>query len=136
MSGVTETVEFVKKCDCFFISTLDENEQPRVRPFGLIFEADGKVIIGMGSFKDVYKQIKAHPRTEICAFHKESGKWIRLSGKAVEDNKPEYVEKGFEMFPNLRDLYNEKTGNKMAFFYLDELHSTISSFTDKPVVLV
>lgn len=136
MSGVTETVNFVKKCDCYFISTLDENEQPRVRPFGLIFEDNGKVIIGMGSYKDVYKQIKAHPRIEICAFNKAEGKWIRLNGKAVEDTKPEYIEKGFEMFPNLRDVYNEKTGLKMALFYLDELHSTMYSFGGEPVVLV
>ena len=76
MSGVTKTVEFVNKCGCFFIATVDENEQARVRPFSLIFEKDGKIYIGMGDHKDVCKQVIARPRIVLCAFDAAICKWI------------------------------------------------------------
>lgn len=137
MSGVAKTIEFVDKCGCFFISTLDDNEQPRVRPFSLMFENNGKIILGMGNHKDVYKQVKAHPRIEISAYYKPDMKWIRLNGKAVEDSDPETRKKAFEIMPSLTDIYNEKSGLVLAMFYIDEPHSTIYSFTgEKPVVLL
>ena len=136
MSGITKTVEFINKCGAFFIATVDENEQARVRPFSLIFEKDGKIYIGMGDHKDVYKQVVAHPRIELCSFDSAAGKWIRVTGKVVRDHSPEAVAKAFEIIPSLHDIYNEKSGLKMAMFYIDELHSVISSFTGKPDILV
>lgn len=136
MSGITETVEFIKKCDHFFIATLDENEQPRVRPFSLIFEADGKIIIGTGTHKNVYKQFQGHPQIEISAYNNSTLKWVRLNGKAIEDTKPEYVKKAFESDIHLKDIYNEKTGLEMVLYHIDKPHSTIYSFTDNPVTLI
>lgn len=136
MSGVTETIEFIRGCDHFFTATLDENEQPRVRPFNLIFEADGNIIIGTGTHKDVYRQFQAHPRIEISAYNSSTLKWIRASGKVVEDTKAEYVKKAFESNIYLKDIYNEQTGLEMVLYRIEELHSTVYSFTDKPVVLV
>ena len=50
-----------------------------------IFE--DKLYIQTGKKKDVYKQILSNPNVEICAF--KDGKWIRIEGKLVPDDRLE-----------------------------------------------
>ena len=72
-------------------------------------EMEGKEMFGVGDFKDVYKQLVANPKVEIVAC-KPDGHWMRYTGKAVFDTDPKYEAAGLEVMPNLKDIYNEKTG--------------------------
>jgi uncharacterized pyridoxamine 5'-phosphate oxidase family protein len=87
-------------------------------------EMDGKVMFGVGDFKDVYKQLAANPKTEIVAA-KADGHWLRYTGKAVFETDPKYAEAMLDMMPNLRDIYNEETGHKMMVFHLEEATARI-----------
>ncbi|MBR1864115.1 MAG: pyridoxamine 5'-phosphate oxidase family protein [Ruminococcus sp.] len=110
--------EFLNEAGLFFLATVDGG-QPKLRPLGLHFEMDGKVLFGVGDQKDVYKQMLAEPKVEIAAA-KPDGHWLRYTGKAVFETDPKYSEKALELSPGLRDIYNETTGNRLAVFSLTE----------------
>ena len=110
--------DFLTEAGVFFLATAD-GDQPKVRPLGAHLEMDGKVIFGVGDFKDVYRQLKANPKTEIVA-SKPDGHWMRYTGKAVFETDPKYAEAILDMIPSLRGIYNEQTGNKMMTFHLED----------------
>ncbi|MBQ1391262.1 MAG: pyridoxamine 5'-phosphate oxidase family protein [Firmicutes bacterium] len=109
--------DFLTEAGVFFLATVD-GDQPKLRPLGAHVELDGKVIFGVGDFKNVYKQLVANPKLELAAC-KPNGHWLRCTGKAVFEEDPKYAEAILEAIPSLRDIYNEKTGNKMMAFHID-----------------
>lgn len=109
--------DFLTEAEVFFLATVD-GDQPKLRPLGLHFEEDGKILFGVGDFKDVYKQLTANPKCEIAAA-KSDGHWLRYTGEAVFEDDPKYAEKALELMPALKNIYNEQTGNKMMIFRLE-----------------
>lgn len=76
-------LEFITKNPVGFMATVDGNK-PRVRAMGT-YRADEKgIIFSMQSPKDVYRQLKKNPETEICYW--ADGIQIRVSGQLVEIN--------------------------------------------------
>lgn len=110
--------DFLTEAGVFFLATCD-GDQPKLRPLGAHFEIDGKVLFGVGDFKNVYKQLVANPKTEIVAM-KPDNHWLRYTGKAVFETDPKYAEFALEAMPMLKDIYNEKTGYKMMMFHLED----------------
>ncbi|MDD7408408.1 MAG: pyridoxamine 5'-phosphate oxidase family protein [Anaerovoracaceae bacterium] len=109
--------DFLTETGIFFLATVD-GDQPKLRPLGAHLEIDGKVIFGVGDFKDVYKQMEANPKVEIVAC-KPDGHWLRYTGKAVFDHNDVYAKKMIEA-SHLEEIYNEKTGNKLMTFHLED----------------
>lgn len=109
--------DYLTEAGTFFLATADGN-QPKIRPLGAHIEADGKVWFGVGTFKEVYKQLQANPLVELVACKKD-GHWLRMTGKAVFSDEPKYAEAMLESMPHLRNIYNEETGNKLGMFYID-----------------
>ncbi|MBR3166267.1 MAG: pyridoxamine 5'-phosphate oxidase family protein [Lachnospiraceae bacterium] len=110
--------DFLSAAGVFFLATCD-GDQPKVRPLGAHMEMDGKVLFGVGDFKDVYKQLAANPKTEIVAA-KPDGHWMRYTGKAVFETDPKYAEAMLDGMPHLRSIYNEETGHKMMVFHIED----------------
>ena len=81
--------DFLCEAGVFFLATVD-GDRPRVRPLGAHMEMDGKVIFGIGDFKEVYKQMLANPKVEIVAC-KQDGHWMRYSGTAVFETEAKYA---------------------------------------------
>lgn len=115
--------DFLTEAGVFFLATAD-GSQPKLRPLGAHFEMDGKVLFGVGDFKDVYKQMAANPLVEISAA-KPDGKWLRYTGKAVFDTDPKYAAAMLEALPQLKEIYNEKTGHKLAMFHLEDATAVV-----------
>ncbi len=110
--------DFLTEAGVFFLATAD-GDQPKVRPLGAHFEFDGKVMFGIGDFKDVYKQLIANPKTEIVAC-KQNGHWLRYTGRAVFETDEKYAKMALDAMPNLKGIYNETTGHKMMMFHLED----------------
>ena len=89
---------------------------------------DGKVIFGVGDFKDVYRQMVKNPKVEIAACKKD-GHWLRYTGTAVFESDPKYAEAMLNGMPHLRNIYNDQTGHKMMCFHIDAV-----SAVDIPVM--
>ena len=124
-----ETQEFLKSAGVYYLATID-GEEPRVRPFGTAEIFEDKLYIQTGKSKDVYKQIEKNPNVEICAF--KDGKWIRVSGKLVPDDRVEAKKDMLDKNSSLRGMYNENDDNTIVL-YFEHAKATISSFTDAPV---
>ena len=122
-TGVSKINNLLNETKVFFMATTD-GEKPHLRPLGLHFEADGKLFFGVGDFKDVYKQMQADPYVEIVAL-KDNGHWLRYSGKAVFTQDPKYAQRALEIAPNLKSIYNEQTGHKLAMFYLEDASAVL-----------
>ena len=115
--------DFLTEAGVFFMATVD-GDQPKLRPLGAHFEMDGKVLFGVGDFKDVYKQLIANPKTEIVAA-KPDGHWLRYTGRAVFETDEKYAKAALEAMPHLKSIYNEQTGHKMMMFHLEDATAVV-----------
>ncbi len=120
--------EFIKECKTYYLATVD-GDKARVRPFGTIDLFDGGLYIQTGKKKDVAKQILANPNVEICAYNGKA--WVRLSAKAIEDDRFEAKKHMLDAYPNLRAMYSEDDGNTVVF-RLTEATAVLSSFGGQP----
>ena len=120
--------QFLKDAGSYFLATVD-GDQPHVRPFGTAEIFEGKLYIQTGKVKNVYKQIIANPKAEICAF--KDGKWIRIVCELVADERVSAKKDMLDKNSTLRSMYNENDDNTIVF-YLRNATATISSFTSDP----
>lgn len=127
-----EVYEFLKQCGTYYLATQD-GDQPRVRPFGTVAIFEDKLYIQTGKVKDVYKQLKASPKIEICGVQ-EGGKWIRVAAVAVEDDRLEAKQHMLDAYPSLQGRYKADDDNTIVF-YLQDATAIISSFTEAPKVI-
>ena len=123
-----EVYDFLKNADVYYLATID-GDQPRVRPFGSVDIFDGKLYIQTGKVKAVAKQIAANPKVEVCAF--KDGRWLRITGELVEDDRREAKKHMLDSYPVLRNLYSEDDGNTLVLYFNDAT-AVFSSFTEAP----
>ena len=102
---MSKVSDFLNEAGVFFMATADGN-QPKLRPLGAHMEADGKIIFGVGDFKNVYRQMKANPLVEIVAC-KPDGHWLRYTGKAVFETDGNYADQMIKA-AGLEKIYNEQ----------------------------
>lgn len=123
-----EVQKYLKECGAFFFATV-EGDQPRVRPFGVSEIIDGRFYIMTGKIKDVFKQIDANPRFEICAMKPSASEWMRLSGTLVNDDSLAVKEEFLDRNPSLKSMYSADDGN-MAVLYITDATARFYSFTE------
>ena len=126
-----EVQKFLKECGVYYLATV-ENDKPKVRPFGTIEIFENHLYIQTGKKKDVYKQIEKNNNVELCGF--KDGKWIRVSGKLIADDRIEAKKDMLDKNPELREMYNENNDNTIVL-YFETGEATISSFTEPPKVI-
>lgn len=128
---MNEVNDFLKKCGVFFIAT-EDGDQPRVRPFGVVNIFEGKLYIQTGKIKNVSKQMQLNPKVEICGFL--DGKWLRLEGEVVRDDRIEAKESMLEANPTLKSMYSVDDDNTEVL-YFNNAKATFYSFTDEPKIV-
>ncbi len=126
-----EVYEFLKKCGVYYLATV-EGDQPRVRPFGTVDIFEGKLYIQTGKSKEVSKQLQANPKAEICAF--ADGKWLRVSGKLIRDDRYEAKKHLLDNYPELRKLYSPEDDNTEVL-YFEDATAVFCSFFEEPRVI-
>ena len=127
-----EVKNFIKECGAYFLATVD-GDQPRVRPFGTIEIFEGKLYIQTGKSKNVSKQIQANGKVEICAMNK-AGKWLRVAGTLVRDDRREPKVHMLENYPELKAMYSAEDPNTEVLYFKDAT-ATFYSFTEAPRVV-
>ena len=126
-----EVCDFLRKCGVFYIATID-GEKPRVRPFGVVNIFDGKLYIQTGKIKNVSKQMQINPNVEICGF--VDGKWVRIEGKVIRDERREAKESMLDANPMLKNMYSADDDNTEVL-YFEKAKATFYSFTEEPKVI-
>lgn len=125
---MNEVWEFLKECGVYYLATT-EGDVPKVRPFGTAEIFEGKLYIQTGKKKDCYKQLLKNPQAEICCF--KDGRWLRLSGKLIPDDRVEAKKDMLDKNPTLRGMYDENDDNTIVL-YFENAKAVFSSFTEAP----
>ena len=128
-NNLEKVIKFLDEAEIYYLATI-EGDQPRVRPFGTALIYEDKLYIQTGKIKPVSHQLHNNPKAEICAY--KDGRWIRISGELIEDDRREIKTLMLEKMPSLRYMYNEDDGN-MEMLHFRHAHVTISSFTEAPI---
>lgn len=126
-----KVLKFLKDAETYYLATV-EGDQPRVRPFGTAHVFEGKLYIQTGKVKDVSKQLHQNPKAEICAF--KNGKWLRVSGKLIEDDRNEARQSMLDAYPSLQKMYKADDGNTEVF-YFENATAIFSSFIHEPEII-
>lgn len=128
---MNEVVKYLQECGTFYLATV-EGDQPRVRPFGAVCTFEGKLYIVTNNKKDVYNQMKANGKVEMCGMN--HGTWIRVMGVVKEDTRCEARVAMMDANPSLQSMYNVDDG-LMTVFAFESGTATICSFTSAPQVI-
>lgn len=123
--NAAEAQQFLKKCGTYFLATV-AGDQPRVRPFGTAEIFEGKLYIQTGKVKNVYKQLAANPKAEICGF--DGNEWIRIQCELIPDERIEAKQDMLDKNPSLKGMYKADDDNTIVL-YCRNATATISSFT-------
>ena len=126
-ANMKEVQAYLKECGAFFIATADE-DQARVRPFGVSEIIDGRLYIMTGKVKDVYKQMAKNGKFEICALKKSGSEWMRLSGTLVNDETLGVKEEFLNRNEGLKSMYKADDEN-MAVLYITNATARFCSFS-------
>ena len=126
-----EVYDFLKKCGTYYLATV-EGDQPRVRPFGTIDIFEDKLYIQTGKIKEVSKQIQDNSKVEICAF--ADGKWVRVAGKLIRDDRVEVKRHMLDEYPNLKGMYSAEDDNTEVLYFENAI-ATFWTFGEEPRVV-
>ncbi len=125
---MNEVWQFLKECGTYYLATVDGDE-PRVRPFGTAEIFEDKLYIQTGKKKACYRELIANPNAEICCF--KDGKWLRVRGKLIPDDRIEAKRDMLDKNPSLRAMYDENDDNTIVFYFKDAT-ANFASFTEAP----
>ncbi len=128
MEAIEKVYQFLEETKNYALATV-EGDQPRVRIFGTILKYEGKLYIQTGKVKDVSKQLAVNPKFEICAW--AGPKWLRISGKLINDDRREVKVAMLEKNPGLKAMYSADDDNTQVL-YMQDCTATFSSFTEAP----
>ena len=121
MSDIEKINDIITKAEVFYLATVD-GDKPKVRPLGFHLLFEDKIYFGVGTHKDVYKQLESNPSAEIAAWDGEH--FLRYYGTADLTGNDAVVEKAFELMPEIAEAY--KANNwEMGVFFLNDATAEI-----------
>ncbi len=126
MSNIEKVNEILTKAEVFYLSTVD-GDKPKVRPLGFHLLDSDKIYFGVGTFKEVYKQMEVNPNVEIAAWDGEH--FLRYYGVANLTKNEKIVEKAFELMPEIGETY-KANGWEMGIFFLDNATAEIRNMME------
>lgn len=128
LENMKEVQAYLKECGVFFIATTD-GDQPHVRAFGVSEIINDRLYIMTGKVKDVYKQMAANGKFEICALKPSGSEWMRVAGILVNDDDLAVKEEFLNRNPDLKSMYKADDDN-MAVLYITNGTARFCSFSE------
>ena len=116
-ASIDDCRKFIHDCGYFFLATSVDN-QPKLRPFGMIYSNNRELFISTDKRKRVYSELINNPQVEIAAYNLHTRKWIRISGKAEMENSLLIKEDMMNAYPALKQKYQNETEMFLAIFKL------------------
>ncbi|HOJ71676.1 MAG TPA: pyridoxamine 5'-phosphate oxidase family protein [Syntrophorhabdaceae bacterium] len=127
-----ETAYDFLKANIFHIATVDKGK-PRVRPFGFVMKRDNRLYLCTNKNKEVYKNLKDNPVTELSAVGKDGMTWLRVRGTVEFDESKEAKAQVFEEAPQLLKIYPKGADDEVfVTFYFKEANAKLFSIGTQP----
>ena len=125
-----EVIKMLDENPMGFLATI-ENGEPRLRPWGFMFEENGKFYFSTNDTKDVYKQLQANPSAE---FSTRSPKfiWVRLRGKVTFTEDMRIKEKILEGSDLVKSIYKSADNPIFKVFYIAHGSAVIADISGQP----
>ena len=113
-----------------FLATTDAGE-PRVRPWGFMFEEEGKYYFCTNSTKDVFRQLQAAPVVEFATMAGNSA-WVRLRGRICFTEDVNLKEKVLATSDLVKSIYQKADNPVFKVFYVEHGTAIIGDFSGQP----
>lgn len=125
-----EVIEFLNANPMGTLATVD-GDKPRVRPWGFMFEQDGKLWFCTANNKDVYHQLQKNPAVEFCSTSKDMVTF-RISGDVVFSKDLGIKTKILEHNPMVKSIYKTPDNPVFEIFYLEHGTAVKFDFSGQP----
>ncbi len=125
-----DVIKFLKENQYGSLATVD-NGKPRVRPFGFMFEEDGKLYFCTNSQKEVYRQLNELPYVEYSMTSKEMVT-VRINGEIKFCDDVDKKEKALNSSELVKRGYKTADNPVFKVFYIEHGTATFSDFSGKP----
>ncbi|WP_130869405.1 pyridoxamine 5'-phosphate oxidase family protein [Intestinimonas massiliensis (ex Afouda et al. 2020)] len=126
MKDIERVEQFLKDVPVVYLTTVTEGK-PKCRPIGLHMLIGDTLYFGVGTFKDVYRQMEANPFVEFCVC--KDRVFLRYYGKAVFEKDYKIANAAISAAPFLQQVYNETTGKKLGMFHLENATAEFRTMT-------
>lgn len=113
--SINDCYKFIRECGYFFLATSVDN-QPKLRPLGMIYSNNKELFIATDKRKNVYSDLVGNPQIEIATYNFHSRKWIRICGKAEIENSIHIRNDMAEVYPLLKQNYQNEEELFLAIF--------------------
>ncbi|HZK55388.1 MAG TPA: pyridoxamine 5'-phosphate oxidase family protein [Desulfosporosinus sp.] len=125
-----EVIKFLNENKMGNLATV-ENGEPRVRPWGFMYEEGGKFYFCTANTKDVYEQLKATPLVEFTTTSSEMA-WVRLRGAIKFSDDMKVKEKVLKTVAEVDKFYKTADNPLFEVFYIEHGSAMLDDFSGQP----
>ena len=103
--SIDDCCKFIRECGYFFLATSIDN-QPKLRPFGMIYSNKKALYIVTDKRKNVYSDLIANPQIEMASYNLSTRRWIRIRGRAEAESSVLIKEEMINAYPLLKQKFD------------------------------
>ncbi|MCX4339390.1 MAG: helix-turn-helix domain-containing protein [Lachnospiraceae bacterium] len=105
---------FIQECTYCFLAT-NAGEKPRLRPMGFVYADEKALYLATDTRKGVYEELIKKPYVELASYNLNTRRWIRISGKAKQEESLAVREEMEMLYPMIRQEY---VGKEEVYFVI------------------
>lgn len=123
-------IKLIKESPAIHVATVDKNGRPRVRPFALMLEQDGKMFFCTSGSTSAYMDLQHSPYIALSAVSPDF-KWVKITATAVFTDDRNVKEKGLQK-EQLKKLFGSADNPDFNVFYLAEGKALLCDYSGNP----
>lgn len=116
-TSIEDCYKFIRGCGYFFLATSIDN-QPKLRPFGMIYSNKKTLYIATDKRKNVYSDLVKNPQIEIASYNVNTRRWIRIRGRAEIESSILIKDEMINRYPLLKQKFFNETEMFLVIFKL------------------
>ncbi|MBR6771878.1 MAG: helix-turn-helix domain-containing protein [Clostridia bacterium] len=123
--SVDDACGFIRDCGFFFLATAEEN-QPKLRPMGMVYSKGNHLFFVTDKRKRVYFDLEGNSNIEIATYNLHTRRWLRIHGNAELEGSEEIREEIINAYPILIQKYPNESEMFLAIYkvFIDDIKIT------------
>ena len=113
--SIDDCCKFIRECGYFFLATSLDN-QPKLRPLGIIYSNKKALYIVTDKRKNVYSDLIANPQIEMASYNLNTRRWIRIRGRAEVESSMLIKEEIINVYPLLKQKFDSDVEMFLVIF--------------------